>query len=917
MSALRPRLFRSRVLLLSALVAAATACVSPRLDELAELECVTRADCADGEACVVGACVACGPEACNGDDDDCDGHTDEDFDLRRSADHCGACGQICAGECRDGLCAEADAGPDATPCTPAGDEICNGADDDCDGQTDEGALNACGACGDLPIETCNGADDDCDGQTDEGTLNACGACGDLPLETCNGADDDCDGQTDEGTLNACGACGDLPIETCNGADDDCDDQTDEGALNACGACGEVPAEVCNGVDDDCDGQTDEGFPGVGGPCGDGEGTCRVEGVFVCSADGGDIVCSARAPEPGPEQCDGADNDCDGAFDEDFADLGAACDVGLGQCQRRGILVCDPIDPGSTICDAAPGVAEDEVCDLVDNDCDGVADEGFDVTADPGNCGRCGNVCAFENGIAACDGGVCALRGCREGHVDRDGLPANGCECGPGTPDPPDPTFDDANCDGVDGELGRSIFVSADFGDDAGLGGPRDPVRTVARALELTGPERDAVLLDAGLHLVREPLRVRSVVGFHGGYRFDPAAGAWERVGRPGGASTTVRGADGRVQPVMLLEGDAQVLVDHLDLESADAAPGASSIVIAGHACGALELRDARVVAGAGGAGAEGDRGQPGVDTGEPGAPGQLDREGGDGGSNPMCPDAQGGPGGRGAAGPGQPGRRGVDGAGNGGSGGLGSQGYPFGGIAGDDARQGDDGAPGLPASLGGSIDVDGATWLPASGRPATSGSPGGGGGGGGGGAASFEGFLGPGGSGGGAGGCGGLPGANGTAGGASIGLLLLGPCPTVLTRSAVGAGDGGPGGPGGSGGLGAPGRIGGPPQPGDGVTYSAGGAGGRGGDGGCGGNGAGGNGGHSLAVLVVTGAGAAPPRLDEGSRLAFTQAGEAGRGGFARCASPQALGGQPGLTQALACCADPRDCGGQLSCPER
>ena len=67
--------------------------------------------------------------------------------------------------------------------------------------------NACGARGALPAEVCDGADDDCDGREDEGVLNACGERGPAPAEVCNATDDDCDGAVDEGLpVNACGGC---------------------------------------------------------------------------------------------------------------------------------------------------------------------------------------------------------------------------------------------------------------------------------------------------------------------------------------------------------------------------------------------------------------------------------------------------------------------------------------------------------------------------------------------------------------------------------------------------------------------------------------------------------------------------------------------------------------------------------------
>ena len=60
---------------------------------------------------------------------------------------------------------------------PGATEVCNGKNDNCDGQTDEGVLNACEKCGPTPEEICDGIDNNCNGQTDEGVTNLCGTCG--------------------------------------------------------------------------------------------------------------------------------------------------------------------------------------------------------------------------------------------------------------------------------------------------------------------------------------------------------------------------------------------------------------------------------------------------------------------------------------------------------------------------------------------------------------------------------------------------------------------------------------------------------------------------------------------------------------------------------------------------------------------
>ncbi len=380
-------------------------------------------------------------ELCDGEDNDCDGRVDEDFPQL---------GRVCtvgSGACtRDGVIVCAPDGNGAVCSVGPGDagvEGCNGRDDDCDGQVDEGVRNRCGDCGPEPGEICNGDDDDCDGAVDEGTENACGECGRLPQEVCNGRDDDCDGRTDEGTLNACGECGQAPVEVCNpgnecvdddcdnrideglncpacncqpqveqcnGRDDDCDNEIDEGVLNRCGQCGAEPAEICNGLDDDCDGSLDEAFPEAGQRCGEAIGVC-TQGNFRCVS--GALVCGG-GNAPSQEVCDDLDNDCDGQVDEGAAN---AC----GWC----------------------GPPRIEVCDNIDNNCDGNTDTGGDLCRQPASCvnGECAPPC--ENGECfngrICVNQVCVTpcrnTECPDGWVCQDGTcndPCVGIPCDDGT-----------------------------------------------------------------------------------------------------------------------------------------------------------------------------------------------------------------------------------------------------------------------------------------------------------------------------------------------------------------------------------------------------------------------------------------------------------------------------------------------------
>lgn len=146
------------------------------------------------------------------------------------------------------------------------------------------------------------------------------------------------------------------------------------------SCTPASPELCDGIDNDKDFAIDEDFPNKGTVCGVGEGACERGGFFLCSADGATTECTATPGPPGSEVCNGIDDDCDGQADEDFADLGTFCTVGDGVCIAGGFRICDAAETG-TECNATPNTSHPafEVvelsCDGLDNDCDGVIDGG--------------------------------------------------------------------------------------------------------------------------------------------------------------------------------------------------------------------------------------------------------------------------------------------------------------------------------------------------------------------------------------------------------------------------------------------------------------------------------------------------------------------------------------------------------------
>jgi len=140
--------------------------------------------------------------------------------------------------------------------------------------------------------------------------------------------------------------------------------------------GTPTAEVCNGIDDNCNGQVDEGVLLTFFQDADGDGfgdparstqACKAPAGFV--ADNHDCNDGAAAIHPGAaELCNGVDDNCNGTKDEGF-DVGSACTAGIGACARSGVNVC-AADGSKVVCNATPGTPTAEVCNGIDDNCNG-------------------------------------------------------------------------------------------------------------------------------------------------------------------------------------------------------------------------------------------------------------------------------------------------------------------------------------------------------------------------------------------------------------------------------------------------------------------------------------------------------------------------------------------------------------------
>jgi hypothetical protein len=522
--------------------------------------------CTDDEQCAGGACVELS-----------DGHT------------------YCVASCFEGGC------PDGSECVSAPDDDHGGRycipEVGCSCTADnEGAIRTCengngfGTC--YGVEHCDPEIGwtGCDAPTAE-------------LEVCDGIDNDCDALIDDGVEggDACsndnqhGSCPGVTL--CTGAD----------GIVCQGDFAE--AEICNYTDDDCDTGVDEGFTGLGDVCSDGVGACERFGVVQCTGDGSGTACSATEGTGSDELCNAIDDDCDGPVDEEFPTLGDPCSAGYGICERLGAEVCAE-DGDGTVCSAEPGPPDPpEVCNLLDDDCDDLVDEGF---VNPGTgqydgdtaCGSCDIDCTVLYDLPNADG-VCDTSS---------GQPICEMACDPGAFD-----LNGAVDDGCEFLLEEVIYVStsdpaaSDVGacglGPVGTGAGHYPCETIAvgiaRAIATT---RTRILVANGIY--DEAVAISSGRSLYGGYRWD----TWERDVEATdtqitGSSTS--GAHRRTVVATNISSPTE-LEGFVVIGAVNGASGGNSYGIYVSNSPALTLRSNQIFAGRGGPGSTGGLGGAGL-----------------------------------------------------------------------------------------------------------------------------------------------------------------------------------------------------------------------------------------------------------------------------------------------------------------
>ncbi|MFT5430620.1 MAG: hypothetical protein ACI9OJ_001296 [Myxococcota bacterium] len=537
---------------------------------------------------------------------------------------CAATGDL--GECFGFQTCDPAVGWGSCDAVPPMDEVCNGLDDDCNGVIDD----------DLePSQPCENTIDGIG--TCAGTATCFGTAGwvcaaiEPSLEVCDYKDNDCDGGVDEDfqtnnqydQFDHCGACNTTCAAGFPNAQAVCDAVTKnppQCVVSSCAPgfiklndfqCISASAKLCEpcSVDDSCAFEgakcielTDGSF--CSKPCAGAE-DCPSGYNCEAVAEGGQQC----VPTTNSCTCDGTNPDLQRACSKTWESPGqplVTCE-GFQQCTESGWGSC---------------TVGDDVCDGVDNDCDGTVDgpwvDGNGQYVTDQHCGVCGNNCSaipYAHAHAECTTGG-AIPGCEmvceSNFSDVNDNPSDGCECGfASATDKPDGA--DQNCDGVDGEVDNGIFVSKS-GDNGAAGTIDAPLLTISAGIAKAQNNKRDVYVATGVY--SEAISLKAGVAVYGGYSGDfkqrnltlyetAILGPTGTASQPG--AVNAQGLSGSVALETVLDG---FLVFGADAPST----GQSSYGIWLADCGAqVTIRNNRVFAGDGANGAPGSTGSPGTE----------------------------------------------------------------------------------------------------------------------------------------------------------------------------------------------------------------------------------------------------------------------------------------------------------------